>query len=122
MLYLLLKKGCDNVDIDYTLIGKRIKQARIKKKLSQEDLSELLNISVTYMSRIERGSSPINLKRLAQISNILNIPIEQLITGTVPYSEQYLDKDLYEILIKCTPEKQKLVYNIAKIVSGVSFV
>ena len=35
---------------------------------------------------------------------------------------KYLDKELYNILINCTPDKQKLIYNIAKIVSGSNFV
>ena len=56
------------------------------------------------------------------ISKVLDEPIEKLISWTIPTQENYLDKDLYEILIKCTPAKQKLIYNIAKIVSGSNFV
>ena len=74
------------------------------------------------MSRIERGTSQINLKRLAQISTALDIPIEKLITGTATASNNYLDKDLYNVLIQCTPEKQRLIYNIAKMVAVSNFV
>ena len=50
--------------IDYSVIGQRIREARISKNLTQEDLSEQLDVSVAFLSRIERGSSHINLRRL----------------------------------------------------------
>lgn len=109
------------MDIDYKLIGERIKDARRKKGWSQEKLSEEIDVAIAYISRVERGAQ-VNLKRLAQISKVLDISIEQLLGGTAPESSNYLDKDLYQVLVKCTPEKQKLIYNIAKIVSGAKFV
>ena len=114
-----ISKG--KMDIDYKLIGERIKDARRKKGWSQEKLSEEIDVAIAYISRVERGAQ-VNLKRLAQISKVLDISIEQLLGGTAPESSNYLDKDLYQVLVKCTPEKQKLIYNIAKIVSGAKFV
>ena len=61
------------MEIDYTLIGQRIKEARKKKGWSQEKISEEIDVAVGYISRVERGN-PINLKRLAQISNALDVP------------------------------------------------
>lgn len=108
-------------DIDYSLIGERIREARKKKGWSQEKLSEEIDIATAFLSRVETGHSQINLKRLAQISRALDVPMESLITGVDTSSERYLDKELYEILINCTPEQQKLIYSIAKIVSGSDF-
>ena len=41
--------------IDYTVIGQRIKQARLAKSLTQEELAEKVDISVAFLSRVERG-------------------------------------------------------------------
>ena len=57
--------------IDYSVIGKRLKQARLAKNMTQEDLAEELDISVAFLSRVERGNSHINLKRLTQVCNFL---------------------------------------------------
>lgn len=57
--------------LDYNIIGERIKLARTKKKLTQENLAEKLDVSVAYLSRIECGDAFINLKRLNQICEIL---------------------------------------------------
>lgn len=109
------------MDIDYKIIGRRIKETRIKKGLSQETLSEMMDVSVVFVSRVERGNA-LSLKRLVQFSKTLEVPLEYLISGTIPEEKNYLDKELYETLINCTPTKQRLIYNIAQIVSNAKFV
>ncbi len=109
------------MEIDYKVIGQRIKEARRKKGWSQERLSEEIDVAVPYISRVERGDQ-INLKRLAQISTVLDVRLEYLITGVVIQDKNYLDRELYETLVQCTPQKQRLIYNIAKIVSNAKFV
>lgn len=101
------------MSIDYNLIGERIKEARKNKGYTQEKLAEEIDVAVAYVSRLEKGF-PINLKRIAQISQVLDISIEYLLSGTVPKSDNYLNKDFEEILERCSPEKLKLIYNIAK--------
>lgn len=59
--------------IDYVRIGENIRNARKNKHYTQEDMSQRLDVSVAFYSRIERGTSQINLKRLSQICEILDI-------------------------------------------------
>lgn len=110
------------VNIDYKIIGKRIKDSRIKANITQQTLAEMLDASTAYLSRIERGETHVNLKRLTQISIALKVPIQYLIAGTIEESEVYLEREFRELLDKCPPEKQRLIYNIAKIVAGIKFV
>ena len=121
VLYLPVR-GSDGMDIDYKIIGQRIKEARRRKGWSQEKLAEEIDVTTVYISRIERGCSQVNLKRLASISKALNTTIEYLLEGTVTQTPNYLDKELYETLLTCTPAKQRLIYNIAQIVSNSNFV
>ena len=102
---------------DYKIIGQRIKQARKNKGYSQIDLAEKLEISDVYISRIERGQAKVNLKRLTEICELLEISLTETITGTVQGSKQYLEKELAEIIGKCSPKKQMLIYEIARIIS-----
>ena len=41
--------------IDYYLMGERLKKARVSKNITQEELAEKLNVSVAFLSRVERG-------------------------------------------------------------------
>lgn len=37
--------------LDYSIVGKRIKEARISKKMTQEKLAEKLDVSITYTTK-----------------------------------------------------------------------
>ena len=102
--------------LDYNVIGERLKQARLNKKLTQEKLAEKLDVSVAFLSRIERGSSLINLKRLNEICSILDITEGEILNGVSKDSNSYLNKDLSDLLKDCPAEKISLIYNIAKII------
>ena len=103
--------------LDYTIIGQRLKKARIDKKMTQENLAEQLDVSIAFLSRIERGNSHINLKRLTQICEILGVSEGFILNGTSSNSSNYLSSEFNDILNSVTPEKQKLIYKIAKVIS-----
>ncbi len=60
------------------------------------------------------GSSHVNLKRLTQICALLDVSEGYILNGVSSYSKKYLDDEFKELLDKCTPENQKMIYNIAK--------
>ncbi len=103
--------------LDYNVIGTRIRQARLAKNMTQEELSEKIDISVAFLSRVETGNSRINLKRLNQICGILEVSEGYLLNGASSNSETYLDKEFSELLKKCSPDKQKLIYKLAKTIA-----
>ena len=102
--------------LDFTIIGQRLKKARIDKDMTQENLAEKLDISVAFLSRVERGLSHVNLKRLSQICAILDVSEGYILNGAASTSEQYLISEFNELLSNCPAEKQKLIYEIAKTV------
>lgn len=67
--------------VNYFLIGKRIKDARRQMSMSQEELADEMDVSVAFISRIERGTSQINLKRLSEICEILNTSEAEILRG-----------------------------------------
>ena len=77
--------------LDYSVIGSRIKQARIAKNMTQEDLADQIDISVAFLSRVERGNSHINLKRLNQICNLLEVSEGYVLNGASSNSDNYLE-------------------------------
>lgn len=103
--------------IDYSVIGGRIKKARKENHLTQEQLAEQLDVSIAFLSRIERGSSQINLKRLSQICEILGITEGDILNGTSSKSAKYLDFEFANLLKNCSAEKQRLIYDIAKVIA-----
>lgn len=102
--------------LDYNIIGERLKKARISKNLTQEKLAEQLDVSIAFLSRIERGSSFISLKRLNQICSILDVSEGEILNGVSKDSDIYLNKELSNLIKDCPPQKMNLIYKIAKVI------
>ena len=56
------------IELNYVEIGKRIKIKRKELKLTQEKLSEIIDVSPSYVSEIERGTSISSLATIAKIA------------------------------------------------------
>ena len=104
------------MSLDYSIIGERLKKARIEKGYTQEQLAEKIDVSVAFLSRIERGKSKVNLNRLNQLCDLLDISEGNVLTGVGNTSSHYLDKEFSDLLKSCPPDKLKLIYNIAKVI------
>ena len=67
-------------------IGKNITARRHQLKMTQEQLAELSNLSVNYISKIERGTTPkISAKTLYQLAKSLNVSMENLLKEKATY-------------------------------------
>ena len=103
--------------LDYSIIGERLKRARLAKNMTQENLAEKIDVSVAFLSRVERGHSHLNLNRLTQVCELLDVSEGYILSGSSENSESYLEEDFKKLLSKCSPEKQRLIYNIAKTIA-----
>ena len=53
--------------IDYTFIGARLKEARIRKNMTQEQLAAMTDVGSTHISHIETGMTIPSTKLLVHI-------------------------------------------------------
>lgn len=60
------------------LFGKRIRQLRMQKGLSQEELGYEAGLHRTYIGQIERAEKNITLKNIAKIAKELDVKISEL--------------------------------------------
>lgn len=56
-----------------------IKENRIKRKYTQEELAELINISPRQLQRIEKNEEKTKIETLKKIIKILQIPEREII-------------------------------------------
>lgn len=66
----------------YQIIGDNIRKIRKEKGLSQEELSELTNISKGTISQMENGNNRFNLESLEMIANVLGVQLYRLVPNT----------------------------------------
>jgi len=58
--------------------GAKTKYYRLKRKLSQEKLSELAKMHRTYIGQIEAGRRNISLKNIEKLAKALGVKIKDL--------------------------------------------
>ena len=99
-------------ELDYLQLGLRIKKHRAKAHLTQEQLAEKVDVATSTIAHAERGSSKPSLPLLIKLSNVLGISIEQLICDSLPIAENYLEKDIAELLSDCSLEEKQIIKDI----------
>ena len=72
--------------LDYTSIGKRIRQKRTEAGISQATLAELADISPQFISHIETGRKEASLPTVLAIAMVLDVSVDWLLTGSPPPS------------------------------------
>lgn len=79
------------------MIGQRIKEYRLQKKISLSELAERAGIAKSYLSSIERNiqSNP-SIQILEKLSSVLNVPVHVLLHGET--GEIELDHDWEELV------------------------
>lgn len=59
--------------------GKNVKIERIKRDLTQENLSEILDVNQNYIACIEQGRQNMSLGKILELANALQTDIENLL-------------------------------------------
>lgn len=101
--------------LDYTAVGRRVKRFRGEKKLSQEKLAELVDISVPYMSYVESGKAKFGMQILLDLSNVLGVTPDELLVG---YSgrrkETYVPEaeGIHREMEGCTTEQMEIIREV----------
>ena len=62
-------------------IGKRIRDIRISKGVSQSQLALMTSMTKSYMSEIEAGKKNLTLRTLQKIATSLGITLEDIFRG-----------------------------------------
>lgn len=68
-------------------LGERILQYRTARSWSQEDLADLLDVSRQSVSKWETDASTPDLDKIVRLSEIFEVSLDQLVTGSEPAPE-----------------------------------
>ena len=68
-------------EVDLIGIGRRIQNRRKQKGYTQEQLAEMMNVSIQMVSNLERGNKAIRIDNLVNLSQILDISTDYILTG-----------------------------------------
>ena len=92
--------------MDMIAIGSRIKEAREQAHLTQEELAEIVDISPTHMSVIERGVKTPKLDTFVKIANALHLSADALLQDVVTPVADSITAEL-SVRIGRLPQKEQ---------------
>ena len=94
--------------INYNLVGVRIRVRRHQLKTSQFKLAELTGLSVPYISLVENGKKRPSLHALITISKALELSLDYL-RGLSSSDFRHLQSEILNLFADCSEAEQKLL-------------
>ena len=93
--------------------AKRLRQARIDKKLTQKQIADQLQVDVTAYSKWEHGNNNPTLARLEKLAEILGVTPNYLMgqeEDAIPLKHQ----DIFELYLKLSDDEKAAVDTLIK--------
>lgn len=100
--------------IDYYDIGCRIKAARERQNITQQNLAELAELSITHVSNIENGHTKASLAALIHIANALNVSTDELLCNYIRQAKDIVVNGISEELTDCNDKELKVIEEAVK--------
>lgn len=97
--------------LDYTVIGKKIKEERLSRNMSQVEFANKMGVSTGYVCQIESGQKCFNLRRFEQVAKILEKPTSYFIESS-DEDEENIIREIVSELKLMSPEKLNMVKDI----------
>lgn len=103
--------------MDLSPIGGRIKTARENRKLTQEELSAMVDLSPTHISVIERGVKPPKLETFIRIANALGVSSDSLLVDVVENSAEGIACELSECISNLPQKEKEKVLTVVRVMT-----
>lgn len=92
--------------------GIRLKEARLRSKLTQDQLAEKVDKGTTYISDIERGAKFPSFNLFIQLVDALNVSADYILRGEIEAGKYCIYDDLTKKLENLTPKQRLGVANL----------
>ena len=102
-------------ELDFNLIGQRIREVRTEKHLTQEALANAVNVNVSHISNIETGKTKISLTLLVAVINTLDVTIDYLLEHEYSDSQSVIENEFLKTIRNMDKDKLEILLRIAKV-------
>ena len=91
-------------------LGRRIQKARKEKGLTQQEIADQSNFSLTHVQSCERGVKNPSFEVLRAFCKVLNLSLDSLMNLDLPEDEQAAN-DMRQLYLSCPPAARKVLLN-----------
>lgn len=103
--------------MDRKILGKRIREERMRIGLTQEQIAEYIDVSTTYIGFIERGERSVTLEKLALLAECFRVPVDSLLheIPSDPMAKEKNEQLLY-LWERASLDEQDMILSIINII------
>lgn len=102
-------------NLDFAIIGKRIKEVRTDRQLTQEYLAKVTDVNVSHISNIETNKVKVSLTLLVSICNAMNVTVDYILGNEYNAPTTAFETELLNTVDKLDSSKKEQLLRIAKV-------
>lgn len=102
------------MEVDYKAIGKYIRFYRIESGYTQEELANLVNISIPHMSNIERGLTKVSFQTLVNVVEALDISFDNMMFNNSNQSVKKQNSVFDSIVKDCSQRERAIIIDVVQ--------
>lgn len=101
-------------ELNFERIGKKIKEVRLEKKLTQEYIADIVDVNTSHISNIENNRVKVSLSTLVQICNALNITVDYILAEEYKQPSSAIEQEILHELNLCSDETKEQILKIVR--------
>lgn len=98
--------------VNFSRMGERISAIRKSKKLTQEKLAEMADITPTNLSHIERGKTKPSVETIVSLANALEVTVNDFLVDSLEFSTREIENVLIGQIEGCTAKELHLITDV----------
>ncbi len=117
------------MDLIYKHVGDNVRAARKKAKVTQAKLAEVLGLSTSHFSGMERGKKKFTIAHIVTIARYLDVPAATMLTGltsegvdveiprneTLNFPVKQAVQDFCQLIRNCSQEEINAILEVSRI-------
>ena len=100
--------------MDFTLLGKRIRDERLLLRLTIEQLAERIDKSSSYLGQIERGEGKPSIETLVDIANALGVTVDILLKDNLRLNDDNISREINAFLYSINDTGKQFILDMVK--------
>lgn len=105
-------------ELDFKYIGKRLREIRISKGLTQEYVASCADVNTSHISNIENDRVKISLTTLVYVCNALNVTVDYVLHNEYSNSNSPIEHSILLEVQKCDCEMQERILKIIQVLNA----
>ncbi len=100
--------------MDRTILGKRLREERLRSGLTQEQTAEYINVSTAYIGLVERGERSITLEKLVLLAECFHVTVDYILRDSLSVSPSANDKQMQQLWQSASDDEKNMILSILK--------